>query len=112
MKQFVIVLGLIAAGVGGVTMLVLRDAAGDSKRQTTEAQAIGFAATPAQWWDGEENVEGHTLTFSWVDAANGIHTETMKEIAWYQRDRTYKVCYNPADPADWKLYNSDHTCGS
>jgi hypothetical protein len=112
MKQFVIVLGLIAAGVGGTTVLVLRDAAGDSRRQTTEAQAIGFAATPVKWWNGDENEEGHTLTFSWVDAANGVHTETMKEIAWYHPDRTYKVCYNPADPADWKLYSSDHACGS
>lgn len=112
MKQFLIVIGLVAVITGGIVTFVMRDADRASARQTQETQAIGFAATPARWWDGEENEEGHTLTFSWVDARNGVHAESMEEITWYDPQRTYKVCYDPADPADWKLYPSDHVCGS
>jgi len=106
----VIVLATTAGAVG----FALRAEKEASRRQTAEAQAIGFAATPVKWWDGsqEEDVHGHTLTFSWVDAANHPHTQTMKEITWYDPTRSYKVCYNPKDASDWKLYSSDHVCGS
>lgn len=112
MKQLLIVLGIVAAITGAIVFFVIRDSAAASKRQTAEAPVVGFAATPVRWWDGEENQEGHTLTFAFVDAANGVHTKTMEEVTWYDPAKTYKVCYNPQDPEDWKLYSSDHVCGS
>ena len=62
------------------------------------------------WWDGseEEDVEGHTLTFSWLDGASQPHTETMDRVTWHDAAKSYKVCYNPADATDWKLYASTH----
>jgi len=104
------VLTLVAGGVG----FALWESKQASARQTAEARAIGFAATPVKWWDGteQEDVHGHTLTFSWLDGRNQPHTQTMKEITWYDPARSYKVCYNPQDPSDWKLYSSDHVCGS
>jgi hypothetical protein len=104
------VLTLVAGGVG----LALWESKQASARQTAEAQAIGFVAAPVKWWDGteQEDVHGHTLTFSWLDGQNQPHTQTMKEITWYDPARSYKVCYNPQDPSDWKLYSSDHVCGS
>lgn len=106
----VAVLVITAGIVGGVLWMDARA----SKRQTAEAQVIGFAATPVTWWDGseEEDVEGHTLTFSWLDGASQPHTETMDRITWYDAAKSYKVCYNPAEATDWKLYSSTHVCGS
>ena len=106
------VLGIVAAITAGIVFFVLRDSAATSARQTAQAPAIGFVATPTRWWDGEENQEGHTLTFSFVDSKNGVHAHTMEEITWYDPRKTYKVCYNPADPNDWKLYPREHVCGS
>jgi hypothetical protein len=111
-RQFGIALVLIAALTAGIVGFVLRDEAARSKRLTQETPAVGFVATPAKWWDGDENQEGHTLTFAWVDAAGGVHAQTMEEISWYDAGTTYKVCYNPQDVADWKLYPADHVCGS
>lgn len=112
MKQFAIVLGLVGLITAGIVVFVMKDEAARSKRLTAETQAVGFVATPVRWFDGEDNQEGHTLTFAWVDAAGGVHPQTMEEITWYDPARTYKVCYNPQDPKDWKLYPSDHVCGS
>lgn len=94
---------------------VLWDEGKSSARRTAEAAVIGFAATPVTWWDSgdQRDVKGHTLTFSWVDAANVPHTQTMEQITWYDPARSYKVCYNPEEPArDWKLYPAGHVCGS
>lgn len=104
------VLTLVAGGVG----FALWESKKASQRQTEEAPVIGFAATPVKWWDSgeEEDIEGHTLTFSWIDNAGQPRTQTMKEITWYDPTRSYKVCYNPQDASDWKLYSSDHVCGS
>ncbi|HEU0298465.1 MAG TPA: hypothetical protein VFR37_03405 [Longimicrobium sp.] len=112
MKQYLIVIAIVGAIMAGILLFVMKDSAADSERQETEAPVIGFVATPARWSDGEENQEGHTLTFSFVDAANGVHAHTMNEITWYDPAKTYKVCYNPQDPNDWKLYSSEHVCGS
>lgn len=112
MKQYLIVLGIVGAITAGIVVFVLKDSAATSKRQTAEAPAIGFVATPTRWWDGDRNQEGHTLTFSFVDAGNGVHAQTMEEVQWYDPAKSYKVCYNPADPNDWKLYPQDHVCGS
>lgn len=112
MKQYLYAIGLVVALTAGIVFFALKDAAADSKRQTAEAPAIGFVATPTKWWDGEENQEGHTLTFSFVDGGNGVHAQTMEQVQWYDSSKTYKVCYNPADANDWELYPSDHACGS
>jgi len=112
MKSYMIVLGLVAAITGGIVFFVLRDSQAASRRQTAEAEAIGFVATPATWFNGDENEEGHTLTFAFVDRQNNVHSRRMDEITWYDPAKKYKVCYNPADPRDHKLYTADHKCGS
>lgn len=111
MKQTLAALGVVAVMTAGIVAFVVRDEAARSKRLTAEAEAVGFVATPAAWWDGEENQRGHTLTYAWVDGANTVHPESMEQVSWYDPARRYKVCYNPADPADRKLYPSDHVCG-
>lgn len=112
MKQYLIVIGIVGAITAGIVFFVMNDAAADSKRQSAEAPVIGFVATRARWHDGDDYQDGHTLTFSFVDAANGVHAHTMEEITWYDPAKTYKVCYNPQDPSDRKLYPADHVCGS
>lgn len=112
MKQYLIVLGIVGAITAGIVFFVLKGSAADSKRQSAEAPAIGFVATPTRWNDGEDDQDGHTLTFSFVDATNGVHAQTMERVSWYDSAKTYKVCYNPQDAKDWKLYPSDHVCGS
>ncbi|HEX6373763.1 MAG TPA: hypothetical protein VF006_32850 [Longimicrobium sp.] len=112
MKQWLIVVGLVGTITAGIVLFVMKDNAAASKRQSEEAPAIGFVATPTRWHDGEDDQEGHTLTFSFVDAATGVHAHTMEEITWYDPAKRYKVCYNPQDPKDWKLYSADHACGS
>ena len=112
MKQYAIVIGLIAVITAGIVGFVLRGSAAASKRQTAEAQAVGFVATPVTWFDGDDHQEGHTLTYAWVDGANAVHSESAKEITWYDSASRYKVCYNPQDPTDRKLYPADHVCGS
>lgn len=111
MKQFLVAIGLVGALTAGITVWALRDAAADSKRRTAEAAVVGFVATPVTFSDGDDDQEGHTLTYAWVDGANAVHTETEKEITWYNPDRSYKVCYNPQDPNDRDLYQADHVCG-
>lgn len=112
MKPFLIVLGLVGVVTAGIVVFVMRTEDARSKRLTQETAAVGFVATPVEWWDGEENQDGHTLTFAWVDAAGGVHPQTLKEISWYNPQTQYKVCFNPADATDWKLYPTDHVCGS
>jgi alkylated DNA repair dioxygenase AlkB len=112
MKSLLIVLGLVAAITGGIVFFVIRDSNAASRRQTAEAEAIGFVATPTSWWNGDENEEGHTLTFAFVDGQNNVHSKKLQEISWYDSTRKYKVCYNPTDPKDHKLYPADHECGS
>lgn len=112
MKQYLVALVLVLGIAGGILAFVLKDEAARSKRLSEETAAVGFVATPVKWWDGEENQEGHTLTFAWVDGAGGVHPQTMEEVSWYDDRKTYKVCYNPHDATDWKLYPSDHVCGS
>jgi hypothetical protein len=112
MKQYLIVIGIVAAIVGAIVIFVMRDSAAASKRQTAEAAAVGFVATPVKWFDGDDHQEGHTLTYAWVDGANAVHPESMEEISWYDPAKSYKVCYNPQDPSDRKLYPADHVCGS
>lgn len=114
MKTLAATLGIVAAVTGAIVAVAMWSSARTSERLSAEAPAIGFVATPARWYDSsdEENVEGHTLTFSFVDAANGVHAETMEEVTWYDETRQYKVCYNPEDPADFRLYRAEHVCGS
>jgi hypothetical protein len=111
MKQYLIVIAIVGVITAGIILFVMKDSAAASARQSAEAPVIGFVATPTRWSDGDDTQEGHTLTFSFVDAANGVHAHTMNEITWYDPAKTYKVCYNPEDPNDWKLYSSDHVCG-
>jgi hypothetical protein len=105
------IVGLLAAGIVG---FVAWDEARTSKRLSAEAEAIGFVATPTQWYDSgsEKDVKGHALTYAFVDAARQVHSREHAQITWYDAARTYKVCYNPADPSDSKLYPASHVCGS
>jgi hypothetical protein len=112
MRQYLIVIGLVVVITGGIVAFVMKGESARSKRLTQETAAVGFVATPVTWSDGEDDQEGHTLTFAWVDASGGVHPQTMEEISWYDAGKTYKVCYNPQDATDWKLYPSDHVCGS
>ena len=112
MRQYLIVIAIVGVVTAGIVGFVMKESAAASKRQTAEAQAVGFVATPVKWFDGDDNQEGHTLTYAWVDGANAVHSESVQEITWYDPAKTYKVCYNPQDPTDRKLYASDHVCGS
>lgn len=114
MKSFLIVLGAVAAITAAIVGYVLWDAGRTSQRQSAEAAAIGFVATPTRWYDAgdEGEVDGHTLTFSFVDGGNGIHARTLEQVTWYDARRTYKVCYDPEDATDFKLYPQEHVCGS
>lgn len=108
------IIGLVVALTAGLIGLTFWNEARRSERLSAEAPAIGFAATATEWWDSgeEEHVSGHTLTFSFVDAASQPHTHTMEQITWYDPSASYKICYNPQDATDWKLYRADHVCGS
>ncbi len=112
MKQYLIVFGLVGVITAGIVAFVLKESAAASRRQTAEAAAVGLVATPVRWFDGDDHQEGHTLTYAWVDGANAVHAETAKEITWYDASTGYKVCYNPQDPTDRKLYPAAHVCGS
>jgi hypothetical protein len=113
-RSGVAALGIVGVVTAAIVGFVLWDEAKDSKRRTAEAAVVGFAATPQEWDEGGDDgiQKGHTLTFSWVDAASGVHTQTMERITWYDPGKAYHVCYNPQDPADHKLYPADHACGS
>lgn len=113
MKPLAATLGIVAAITGLILFFVLRHEAAVSERLSAEAEAVGLVATPVRWYDSadERNREGHTLTFSFVDAANGVHAKTMEQVTWYDPERRYKVCYDPADPEDFRLYPAEHVCG-
>jgi hypothetical protein len=112
-RTFVGVLGLVGVITAGIVGFVLWDEDRDSKRRTVEAEAVGFAATPAKWYDSieEENREGHTLTYAYVGPNNQVFSRKIEEVEWYDSGKRYKVCYNPRDGNDSKLYPSDHVCG-
>ena len=103
------ILGITGALVGGA----LWSADARSERLSAETEAVGFVATPTEWWDGaeEENVEGHTLTYAYT-VGEDVYPVTLEQITWYDPARSYKVCYNPADGSDAHLYPGDHVCGS
>ena len=113
-RNGVAVFGTVIVVTAAIVAFVLWDEAKDSKRRTAEAAVVGFAATPQEWDEGGDDgiQKGHVLTFSWVDGADGVHTETMERITWYDEEKRYHVCYNPQDATDYKLYPADHACGS
>ncbi len=100
--------------VGGVTAaiiaFVLWDEARVSKRLSQETEALGFAALPVHWEEDDKRVEGHTLTYAYM-AGSQTFTQTLEKVTWYHPEWTYKVCVNPADPKDARLYRSTHVCG-
>ena len=104
-----VVLVLTALIVGGIFWSESRTSA----RLSAETEAVGLVAHPAEWYDsGEEaNVTGHTLTYGYA-AGTAVFARTLNQITWYDPDTEYKVCYNPGDPADSRLYPVDHECGS
>jgi hypothetical protein len=107
-------IGVLAIITAGIVGFVLWDEARTSKRLSAEAVAVGFVATPDRWYDEskERDVSGHTLTYAYTDADNGVHTKTLERITWYDAGTTYKVCYDPEDPERQKLYPATHICGS
>jgi hypothetical protein len=120
MKQWLIVLGIVGVLTTGTIVTVMKDRATALARQSAESPTIGLVATPVRWsactrWRliicrAREEKGGHTLTFSFVDGANVVHTHTVERVTWYDPANTYKVCYDPRDPNDWKLYTSEHAC--
>ena len=114
MKKWIGTIAAVALITAAILVGVFWSEGRTSRKLSAEAQPIGLAALPLQWYDSaeEEQVSGHTLTFSYVDAANGVHTETVERITWYDPSKRYKVCYDPEKPDDWKLYESTHECGS
>jgi len=112
-KIFAGTIALVLALTGAIVGAVMWNADRTSKRLTAEAEAIGLVAVPTKWWDSidEENKEGHTLTFAYVGPGNKVFTRKMEEIEWYDSTRRYKVCYNPQNGEDWRLYTEDHRCG-
>lgn len=111
---------LIAGTLAGVALLTGAIAGGamlmadrTSKRLTVEAEAIGLVATPAKWYDSgdEENKKGHIVTFAYVGPENRVYTRKIERVEWYDSTTRYKVCYNPRDGDDWRLYPDDHICG-
>lgn len=42
---------------------------------------------------------------------NKVFTRKMEQIEWYDSTKRYKICYNPRDGEDWRLYSEDHACG-
>jgi molybdenum cofactor biosynthesis enzyme len=112
MRQLVWSLLIVAVITAAIVRFVLWDERRTSQRLSQEAEAIGFTALPTQWYDSvdERNVSGHTLTYAYT-AGEQVITRTLEQITWYEPERKYKVCYNPADPNDSKLYPADHVCG-
>jgi hypothetical protein len=74
---------------------------------------VGLTALPVKWDEGGDDgtQEGHDLTFAWVDAGNRVHTETMEHVTWYEAGVRYKVCYDPENPADWRIFPASTRCG-
>ena len=105
----VIVVIAITAGIIG---FVLWDESKTSQRLTQETEAVGLTGTPTEWYDTskERNVSGHTVTYAYT-AGEKVMTRTLEEITWFDPAAQYKVCYNPADPEDSKIYPATHTCG-
>jgi hypothetical protein len=105
-------LGLIGVITAGIVGFVLWDEDRDSKRRTVETEAVGLAATPVSWLDSDdERREGHTLTYAYVGPNSQVFSRRIQEIEWYDSAKRYKVCYNPQDGNDSKLYPADHRCG-
>ena len=114
MKSYLVAIAAVGVITAAIVGGVLWNESKTSKRLSAEARAVGLTALAEEWYDSieEENVSGHTVTFSYVDAANGVHTEKLERITWFDPSKQYKVCYDPAQPADWKLYEASHVCGS
>ena len=103
------ILVITAVIAGGV----LWEDARARKRLSAEAEPVGLVAAPVEWDDGPEDgmQDGHTLTFSWVDGQNQVHTETIEKVTWYDEANQYKVCYDPEHPDDWRFYPTTKQCG-
>jgi YD repeat-containing protein len=109
-KTLLVSLLLVAVITGAIVAFVLWDEARTSRRLSEEAEAIGLTGTPTKWQSGDRNESGHTVTFAYT-AGDQVITKTLNEITWFKPEARYKVCYNPADPNDAKLYLADHRCG-
>ncbi len=103
---------VFVAITGAIVGFVLWDESRTSARLSAEAEAVGLEAIAAQWYDTskERNVSGHTVTFAYA-VGEKVFPRTLNEITWFDPAVKYKVCYNPADPEDSKLYPASHTCG-
>lgn len=112
-KAWALVLGPIAVIAAAIIGFVLWEDAAARKRLSAETEPVGLVATPVEWEEGGEDgrQEGHDLTFAWVDAGNGVHTETMERVTWYDAATRYKVCYDPANPSDWRMFETSVRCG-
>jgi hypothetical protein len=112
MRAYVWTVAGILAVTGAIVGGVFWSEARTSERLSGETASVGFVATPTEWYDSgeEENVHGHTLTYAYT-VGSDVFTRTLEQITWYDPATTYKVCYNPADANDSRLYPGDHSCG-
>jgi hypothetical protein len=105
-------IAIVLVITGAIVWLVLWDEARTSKRLAQETEAIGLTALATEWRDSDDRrVSGHTVTYAYT-AGEQVITRTLEQITWYDAGKAYKVCYNPADPNDSKLYPAEHVCGS
>ena len=103
---------IFIAITGAIIGFVLWDESRTSQRLSAETEAVGLEVIAIEWHDNskERNVAGHTVTFAYA-VGEKVYPRTLEQITWYDPAAQYKVCYNPADPEDSKLYPATHTCG-
>lgn len=103
-------LGLIAVLGVAIAFYAFQDDA-EGRQRTAAAQVVGFVATPTKWQGAGGDRDGHTLTYAWVDGADSVHAERLERIGWYDPATTYKVCYDPENPSDRRLFPTAYVCG-
>jgi hypothetical protein len=113
MKAWIWSVSAVLALTGVIVAGTFWSEARTSARLSGETEAVGLTATPTEWYDSgdEANVRGHTLTYAYA-VGDVVYTRTLEQITWYDSAAGYKVCYNPDDAEDSRLYPGDHACGS
>lgn len=105
-------LWLIAAaviGLSGVVVYLFREDR-SPRRHSQETDVLDLLAERTELRDDYRIVHLHTLSFAYV--VGGVrYTRTLKEVAWYEENQRYKVCFNPREPKDAKLARVDRVCG-
>lgn len=112
------VLGLLAVVLlfaGSMAVTAVWSLSRDSASRPAEAQIEIISAEPVSWVDGgitsTEVRNGFRVRYSYV--VNGKqYTGISPQNTKYVPGGTYKVCYDPANPARNALMRNDFVCGS